>query len=253
MAKSSIILPRLLPRDSSAETTTTTTTSTTERPALYDYGDGKDGDIRFNERMELLTAEGMRIQMRKALQRGLPVPILTVFNYLSHQEEGFRWSFDFRLAGHYCEFVLTLTLICWAWMNIFFLVIPRYGAIAMIATGILALISVFLYWILLPAREMVIHLNGAALHFKLGGCYWTVLTSGWAALITGVVLLVVDLHRPGAITFDFELVESEAKQEKVNKLVEKRSVKLQPSVKPTEMRKVFNSLLILKTEIIKFC
>jgi dual oxidase maturation factor 1 len=63
----------------------------------------RSGVIKFNERIELKTAEDMRVQFREALERGLPVPILTVINYLSHQEESFRWSVDYRRAGFFAS------------------------------------------------------------------------------------------------------------------------------------------------------
>ena len=153
-----MVLPRLLPRDSLQLITGS-------------YEKASDlGVIKFNERIELKTAEDMRVQFREALERGLPVPILTVINYLSHQEESFRWSVDYRRAGFFCQFFLTLTLISWAWMNIFFLVIPQHGAVVMITTGLLGLLAVFLYWILLPALDLVIVINGSVLKFKLDGC-----------------------------------------------------------------------------------
>jgi len=78
--KTEIVLPRLLPRDSLQQITGS-------------YEKTSDmGKIKFNERIELKTAEDMRVQFKEALERGLPVPILTVISYLSHQEEGFRWS-----------------------------------------------------------------------------------------------------------------------------------------------------------------
>lgn len=215
--KNDIVVSRLLPRDSVQQITGS-------------YAKLSDMErIKFNERIELKTAEDMRAQFREALQRGLPVPILTVVNYLSHQEEGFRWSVDFRRAGYFCQFTLTLTLISWAWMNIFFLVIPHHGAIAMITTGLLALLAVFLYWILLPAFDLVININGSTLQFKLDGCYWTVLATGLFALLAGSILLILEIRKPGTLVFDLE-IDSELKTKLINKVVQKRSVKLQPSV-----------------------
>ena len=213
--KTEIILPRLLPRDSLQQIT-----------GSYEKTSEK---IKFNERIELKTAEDMRVQFKEALERGLPVPILTVVNYLSHQEEGFRWSVDYRRAGYFCQFTLTLTLISWAWMNIFFLVIPQHGAIAMITTGLLGLLAVFLYWILLPTLDLIININGSVLQFKLDGCYWTVLVTGLVALLTGSVMLIIEIHHPGSLVFDLE-VDSDLKTKLINKVVERRSIKLQPSL-----------------------
>ena len=147
----------------------------------------------------------MRHQMREALIRGLPVPILTVLDYLTHQEEGFRWSVDYRLAGFACQFLLTLTLISWVWMNIFFLVIPEYGALAMTTTGCLALVSVFLYWTLLPPRHLVIHISGQVMTFCHGKCFWIILTTGCITSLTGLILWVVEVRSPGTLTFDLLL------------------------------------------------
>ena len=89
--KTEVVLPRLLPRDSLQLITGS-------------YEKASDlGVIKFNERIELKTAEDMRVQFREALERGLPVPILTVINYLSHQEESFRWSVDYRRAGFFAS------------------------------------------------------------------------------------------------------------------------------------------------------
>lgn len=212
-----VVLPRLLPRDSIQLITGS-------------YEKASDlSVIKFNERIELKTAEDMRVQFREALERGLPVPILTVINYFSHQEEGFRWSVDYRRAGFFCQFFLTLTLISWAWMNIFFLVIPQHGAVAMITTGLLGLMAVFLYWILLPALDLVIFINGSLLKFKLDGCYWTVLVTGLVALLTGSAMLIIELRHPGSLAFDLE-VDSDIKEKLINKVVERRSVKQQPSL-----------------------
>ena len=172
------------------------------KPELPDH---HSCDVHFNEYFRLDTANGMRHQMQEALVRGLPVPILTVLDYLTHQEEGFRWSVDYRLAGFTCQFLLTLTLISWVWMNIFFLVIPEYGAVAMAATGCLALISVFLYWMLLPSRLLVIHISGQVMTFQHGECFWIILTTGLVTSLTGIVLWMVEVRFPGTLTFDLLL------------------------------------------------
>ena len=202
--------------------------------------DGEYNDVHFNEQVDLMTAEGMREQVYDALQRGLPLPVLTVLSYLGHQEEGFRWSVDYRRAGYFCQFVLTLTLISWAWMNVFFLVIPFYGALAMILTGLLGLTANLVYWLLLPAHEMTVHINGSVLSFHMGGCYWTVLTAGGVAMITGFVLYIIELRHPGAIQIDLEL-----ERERTAK-AERRSIRM--IHEPVKRRK--KSLLQPKISVI---
>lgn len=211
-----MLLPRLLPRNSFAAIAETD-------PEILDH---HSCDIHFNEYFVLETANGMRHQMREALVRGLPVPILTVMDYLAHQKEGFRWSVDYRIAGFTCQFLLTLTLISWVWMNIFFLVIPEYGAVIMAATGCLSLISVFLYWILLPARHLVIHVSGQVMTFHYGECFWIILTTGLVTSLTGIILWVVEVRVPGTLTFDLLLDHGftpESKSDADNESIESAS------------------------------
>ena len=201
------VLPRLLPRNSlqliSQQPAATPTTSTTRKPPVVDHMNPEG--VRFNEQIKLDASYEMKDQMKEALQRGLPVPILTVIQYFSHQEEGFRWSVDYRTAGYYCQFILICTISVWALMNALFVAVPRYGALAMILTGFLALVAVFVYWILLPDNKMVIHINGQFIQLHWGECYWTVLVTGCVACVAGTALYVGDLLQPGTLTFDLQM------------------------------------------------
>ena len=230
--KAEIVLPRLLPRDSLKSI-----------GAPYE-NKNEVGKIQFNEKIELKTANEMRDQFRSALERGLPVPILTIINYFSHQEEGFRWSVYYRQAGYFAQFTLILTLICWAWMNIFFLVVPQHGAIAMITTGLLALLTNFLYWILLPPKDLLIYIEGEFLQFTFDGCYWTVFTTGLVALFTGSVLLIVETRKPGSLSFDLEL-DHDVKAKLLNKVIQRRSVKLEPSVAFSEHKRLKQTISVI--------
>ena len=151
--------------------------------------------------------KALREQMREALERGLPVPILTVVQYLSHAEEGFRWAVDFRTAGYCTRAVLLWTLAAWAFMNVLFLVIPRYGALAMMAVGLLCLLSVVVYWSMLPTQPLVIHVGGRALRLQWGASFWTVLATGLLTCFAGLGLYLTDLARPGSLDFDLLLHE----------------------------------------------
>lgn len=183
-----ILLPRLLNRD------------VPHQPLALQHV-----DLHFNEQIRLSTRDDMKSQLRKALARGLPVPILTVMRYFCHQEEGFRWSYHYRQAGYFCQFTLTLTLVSWAWMNVLFMAVPRYGALAMALTGLLGLLSVLLYWLLLPPKGLVIHLNGSVVGFDVDRCFWIALSTGAVAVLTGGVLYLVDVLHPGSLAFDLEI------------------------------------------------
>jgi hypothetical protein len=58
--------------------------------------------------------------------------------------------------------------------------------------------------------------------------YWTVLVTGLVALLTGSAMLIIEMLHPGSLTFDLE-IDSDIKAKLINKVVERRSVKQQPS------------------------
>lgn len=63
-------------------------------------------------------------------------------------------------------------------MNIFVVVVPRYGAYLMILTGGLMLLTNLLYYIMLPSQPLVIRFEDAFVSFSFGWCYWVVLIGG---------------------------------------------------------------------------
>lgn len=48
----------------------------------------------------------MKQEFQRALVKGLPYPILTISEYLSHDGEGFNWGRHYRLAGYYTSITL---------------------------------------------------------------------------------------------------------------------------------------------------
>ena len=63
-------------------------------------------------------------------------------------------------------------------MNILLVVVPRYGAYLMTATGAMMLFSNFVYYWLLPSNALVIHIEDVTITFELGWCYWLILIAG---------------------------------------------------------------------------
>jgi hypothetical protein len=66
----------------------------------------------------------------------------------------------------------------WLLMNLLLIVVPRYGAFAMIVTGILLLSTDLVYYMLIPYNPLVVRFEGSALMFRLGWCFWLVMTAG---------------------------------------------------------------------------
>jgi dual oxidase maturation factor 1 len=63
-------------------------------------------------------------------------------------------------------------------MNLLLVVVPRYGAYAMMLTGALLLSTALVYYMLIPLNPLVVRFEGGALLFRLGWCFWLVITAG---------------------------------------------------------------------------
>ena len=135
-------------------------------------------DINFNERFAWNGPTQLKEEYLTALIKGLPYPILTVAEYLAVDAEGFCWGRTYREAGYYTSIFLWTSFVLWILMNILLVVVPRYGAYLMTATGGMMVFSTLIYYWLLPSRPLLIHVEDAILSFELGWCFWLVLVAG---------------------------------------------------------------------------
>ncbi|KDR12423.1 hypothetical protein L798_13472 [Zootermopsis nevadensis] len=159
-------------------------------------GDNWTEDIDFNERFSWLGSEEMGESYREALVRGLPFPILTVAEYFSLGQEGFAWGGQYRAAGYYGAILLWSAFAMWLLMNLLLVVVPRYGAYAMMVTGTLLLSTDLVYYMLIPLNPLVVRFEGSVLMFRLGWCFWLVITAGALCIVVGLVIAIIDLIYP---------------------------------------------------------
>ncbi|PNF40908.1 hypothetical protein B7P43_G14984 [Cryptotermes secundus] len=153
-------------------------------------------DIDFNERFSWMGSGQMGESYREALVRGLPYPILTVAEYFSLGQEGFAWGGQYRAAGYYGSILLWAAFASWLLMNLLLVVVPRYGAFAMIVTGMLLLSTDLVYYMLIPYNPLVVRFEGSALMFRLGWCFWLVMTAGVLCIAVGLVIAIIDVIYP---------------------------------------------------------
>ena len=66
----------------------------------------------------------------------------------------------------------------WLLMNLLLVVVPRYGAYAMMVTGTLLHCTALVYYMLIPFNPLVVRFEGGALLFRLGWCFWLVIAAG---------------------------------------------------------------------------
>ena len=111
-------------------------------------------DVAFNEKFGFERPDQLQDEFKQALKKGLPYPILTVAEYMGVDAEGFCWGRNYRQAGYYASFFLWASFALWLLMNVMMVVVPRYGAYLMTMTGAMMLFADFVYFWLLPSREL---------------------------------------------------------------------------------------------------
>ncbi|CAL7947250.1 unnamed protein product [Xylocopa violacea] len=132
---------------------------------LLPNSDNPMEDVEYNERFWWRSTGEMTSAFKQALNQGAPFPIVSLAEYFSLHQEGFSWGSKYRQAGYYASLMLWTSFASWAMMNLLLIVVPRYGAYGMIATGIC--------W-----------------------NYWLILLSGIGCLFAGVVITAIDMIFP---------------------------------------------------------
>ncbi|XP_013789395.2 dual oxidase maturation factor 1-like, partial [Limulus polyphemus] len=153
-------------------------------------------EINYNERFNWIGATEIKEEYREALIKGLPFPILTIAEYLSQDLEGFCWGRRYRMAGYYSYILLWTAFALWLLMDILLCTVPRYGAFCLQLTGAAMLLTNAIYALLLPRKPLVIPFEEGTITFEYGWCFWLVLGTGSIALMTGLMVVIVDILFP---------------------------------------------------------
>lgn len=166
-------------RPSSSSSSLSSQTSRTEALNSLPFST-ENIDINYNERFYWIEPKQMSQEYNKALQRGLPYPILTVIDYLSQDEAGFSWARKYRQAGYYSYITLWLSFSIWLLMMILHCAAPLYGVYAMQLLGLNLLLTNIIYALLVPSgqQKLVIPYEGQSLNLTFGWSFWLVLIGG---------------------------------------------------------------------------
>lgn len=202
-----------------------------------------DQYVMYNECFSWSSPERMIQEHRDALNRGLPYPILTVTEYLSHDADGFNWSRRLREAGHFTSMCLYAALLCWLLTAVSMCVLPSLLGVLMMITGILMMIAVGVYAMLIPSMESLAirMLGGQLVEFGWGFNYMTTQVVGLLTIFSGLVLFVLQEHTdPGE---QFTIMESErnASDRKALSLMTSKAATI--TEKPTASSRLINLVI----------
>lgn len=90
-------------------------------------------------------------------------------------------------------------------MNLMLVVVPRYGALLMTVCGFLLLITVCGYFGMMPETPLIIRVEGAALDFQFGWCFWLALIAGGVCLTVGVIITTIEIVNPHSFSTILEV------------------------------------------------
>ncbi|ODN01216.1 Dual oxidase maturation factor 1 [Orchesella cincta] len=170
-----------------------------------------DGDLApeifYNERVKMFVPSNFEGVMEKALDHGLPIPILTVYDCLLSATMGFDWSHRILEAGYHVYLILVFALVGWFIAILLVAAIPRYGCYAFIAVGILMIFAsvVYFYWAAISEALPCIVIGDTYVELRYGICFWASLIMGLWSTMYGFTLAVYDVIYPDKFLTIFDL------------------------------------------------
>ncbi|KAI6214680.1 hypothetical protein M3Y94_00297400 [Aphelenchoides besseyi] len=152
----------------------------------------------YNEQIDFMPGT-----LAKALQRGVPFPLIKTIEYLSVDENnGFDYGRWYRMAGYYTSILLWFSLACWFMQLTFLCFYPRNVGLMSVIIGTTLITSNIVYALNVP--ELCIKFDGfdqiAVLDFKMSHCFYSTLISGIFNLFFG--LSVVLAQKRGSYVFE---------------------------------------------------
>lgn len=152
--------------------------------------------IDYNERFRWDWAQGRfgfgeaagRIsqEYRRALDAGVPLPIVWVAEYFTLDGERIRWGRYYRLAGYYTHAVLWVSFILWFMMVATGPASPEVSTVFMLACGV-SLITACITWTAIKPNDLVIPFEHGVLKPEVSWTFWLVLFMGVFTIIPGII------------------------------------------------------------------
>lgn len=160
-------------------------------------GNSGNKQVDYNERFHWDRPDRMLNEHEEALRRGLPYPILTITEFLSQDSDGFNWMRQLRLAGYYTSFALYVALAFWCLTMVIMCLLPIYLPHMMQITGVLMMLSVWVYTLLIKSpRGFVVQMGEAPMELTFGRTYMTAFVAGALSMSSGVVMFILQMNTP---------------------------------------------------------
>uniref|UniRef100_A0A7N5JVZ8 Dual oxidase maturation factor 1 n=1 Tax=Ailuropoda melanoleuca TaxID=9646 RepID=A0A7N5JVZ8_AILME len=134
--------------------------------------------INYNEKFTWRLGENYAEEYTKALEKGLPDPVLYLAEKFTPNSPCGLHS-QYRLAGHYTSAMLWVAFLCWLLANVMLsMPVLVYGGHMLLATGIFQLLGLLFFSTATSLTSpCALHLGTATLHTHHGPAFWITLTT----------------------------------------------------------------------------
>ncbi|XP_013417647.1 dual oxidase maturation factor 1 [Lingula anatina] len=168
--------------------------------------------INYNERIFLYTGgkaeSALKPTFKDFLKKGMPLPIISIAEYLALDGGGLRKGRYVRLAGYFTRIMLWAAFSLCILSILLFSFCPSRGAIVTVLTGLLQCAANGVYALLQPDSAMVISFRDADLKISnadFGWCFWLNLFTGFGLFLVGIFVLILYRLSPSKVNGFFVL------------------------------------------------
>ncbi|XP_046467434.1 dual oxidase maturation factor 1-like [Neodiprion pinetum] len=159
--------------------------------------------INYNERFSWTWDQGrfgfgpyaglLQRSFREAQRKGLPIPILSIMEYLVVDGEGLRYGRFYRTAGWYTHILMWTAFATWIVTNIFLVKSGCYAAYFLALTGALQILACIVWSSVRNPYPLVIPFEHGEITTSYGSNFWMALVCGLMCLLFAAVMFVMDL------------------------------------------------------------
>ncbi|XP_018013935.1 dual oxidase maturation factor 1-like [Hyalella azteca] len=175
----------------------------TESPPTHDLA---NETINYNEQFSWTWPQGragfgpfagrFNREFRMHQQRGTPLPILWIAEYLTFDGEGIRFGRHYRIAGWYAHICIWAALPAWILTMILSNMVVRYGATMLSLTGACLTTAAILWASVRNSFELAVPFDPPhkILTTKFGVHWYLALIVGIVSMLTGLLLFILDYN-----------------------------------------------------------
>lgn len=162
--------------------------------------------FKYNEDLILEDVLKEHDRLWKALDRGLPQPLVSVLDFFYVDAAGLRFGREVWFAGYIANILLWTSFAFWVASNVLLCSVIWYGAACLTLCGVSMITTSVTYHLLSPQYPIRMSCGEEHLALYYGWCFWSVLVFGILTTIVGLVLFLLE-HKVPEKMAEFFVIE----------------------------------------------